>query len=268
MSTTIGSTPSLGLNQASRSVDQGLERASSGKRINSAADDAAGLSISTQFSSQSRGQTQAIRNAGDGISQLQTANGALTSMTENVQRIRELSVQAANGSYSDSDRELIGKEISSLTSQFQDTLKNANFNGQSLFQNNNSQRYQVGPDAGDGIDVEAVNLAEQLEEVGLNDISVSSAEDASNTIAIADDMLNKINSAAAENGALQNRFESRISNLEQDRISSESARSRIEDADIAKVASQLSADSIREKVGIAVQAQANQNRGQVLALLQ
>jgi len=268
MSTTIGSTPSLGLNQASRSVDQSLERASSGKRINSAADDAAGLAISTQFSSQSRGQTQAIRNAGDGISQLQTANGALTSMTENVQRIRELSVQAANGSYSDSDRELIGKEISSLTSQLQDTLKNTNFNGQSLFNSDKSQSYQVGPDAGDSIDVASVNLSEQLEQSGLSNISVGTAADASNTINIADDILTKITSAAAENGALQNRFESRISNLEQDRISSESARSRSEDADIAKVASQLSADSIREKVGIAVQAQANHNRGQVLALLQ
>jgi flagellin len=251
-----------------RSVDQSFERIGSGKQINSAADDAAGLAISTQFSAQSRGQTQAIRNAGDGISQAQTAGGALSSLTENVQRIRELSVQAANGSLNDSDRELLGKEVASLTEQIQDTLKNTNFNGNSLFDSNQTQSYQVGPNNGDTIDVENRNLVEQTEQDGLSQISVDTQEDASATIKIADSLLSTLNESAAEYGALQNRFESRIDNLEQDRIASETSRSRIEDADIAKEASQLSADRIREQVSIAVQAQSNQNQGNVLALLQ
>jgi flagellin len=253
---------------ASRAVDQSFEKISSGKQINSAADDAAGLAISTQFSAQSRGQTQAIRNAGDGISLAQTAGGALSSLTENVQRIRELSVQAANGTLNDSDRELLGKEVTSLTEQIQDTLKNTNFNGKNLFDSNDSQTYQVGPNNGDVIDVEGKNLVDQIEQEGLSQISVNSQEDASATIEIADNLLSTLSANAADYGALQNRFESRIDTLEQDRIASETARSRIEDADIAKVASQLSADQIREQVSIAVQAQSNQNQGNVLALLQ
>lgn len=267
MNNTIGP-GATGLNQASRSVDQSLQRIGSGKQINSAADDAAGLAISTAFSAQSRGQTQAIRNAGDGISLLQTANGALKNLTDNVQRIRELSVQAANGIYTDNDRRLIGKEVAALTEQINTTLEQTNFNGKSLFSGTQEQAFQVGPDAGDQINIPADNLADDASALGLANISVESADRASNTIAIADNILARLSQTAAENGALQNRFESRIGNLEQDRIASETARSRIEDADIAKEASQLSANRIREQVGIAVQAQANQNRGNVLALLQ
>jgi flagellin len=258
---------SSSLNQASSAVTQSYERVSSGKKVNSAADDAAGLAISEQFTSQNRGQNQAIRNAGDGISQLQTAEGALNSLVDGAQRIRELAVQSANGIYTDSDRELIDKEVASIQEQMNDTLKNAEFNGKPLFDSNAQSVYQVGPDSGDTIIVEGNNLAQAAKDAGLDDVSVATQEGAESTIAFADALIDQFSETAAEFGAVQNRFESRIDVLEQGAIDSAASRSRILDADIAKEASEMSQNQIREQIGIAVQAQANQNQGNVLQLL-
>lgn len=258
---------SSALNQATQSLQRSDERISSGQRINSARDDAAGLAISTAMGSQSQGQTQAIRNAGDGISMAQTAQGALKSVTENVQRIRELSVQANNGIYTDSDRQLLNKEVQALTSSIQDTLKNSNFNGRSLFDGQQTASFQVGPNAGNTIDVDATNLRAEAEELGLSSIDISTPEGATQALEFADSLLNRFSQEATSVGAVQNRFESRINSLEQENISTQAARSRIADADIAKEASDRAAADVQSQVAIAMQGQANAQKGQVLRLL-
>lgn len=263
----INSTSSSTLNQASKAVDQSLQRIGSGQRINSAADDAAGLAISQNFNTQNQGQNQAIRNLGDGISQLQTKAGGLNSLIEGTQRIRELAVQSANGIYSDQDRALIDQEVAAISEQLSEQLKNSEFNGRSLFADDSQQVFQSGPDAGDTIIAEADNLSQRADELGLASLSVSSQEQAQQTLEIADQLLAEFSQAQAGVGALQNRFESSIAQLAQASIDSAASRSRISDTDIARQASELSQNSIREQVGIAVQAQANQNQGRVLQLL-
>jgi len=268
MVNSIQSAPStLPLKQASAALDQSLNRISSGQRINSAADDAAGLAISETFSAQSRGQNQAIRNAGDGISQTQTASGDLNSLIEGTQRIRELAVQSANGSYSDADRELINKEVSSIKDQMNSVLEQSNFNGKPLFRGDSDSVYQIGPDSGDTLVVAANNLQDKAAQAGLADVSVGTAEDAQNTIKLADALLDQFSETAADLGAVQNRFESRIDSLSQQTLDSEASRSRIEDADLAKESTNRAQNQVQEQVAIAVQAQANQSAGNVLKLL-
>lgn len=261
------SSTSASLNSASQAVNDSSQRISSGQRINSASDDAAGLAISESLNSQNRGQNQAVRNLGDGISQLQTTSGGLSSLVEGAQRIRELAVQSANGSYTDADRELINKEVESISQQMTGQLQNTEFNGRAVFSSDTQAVYQNGPDSGDSIVVEPNGLAQRAEELGLAEVSVGSQDQAQQAIELADSLISEFSRTGAEVGALQNRFESNISQLEQASIDSAASQSRIKDADIAKEASELSQNSIREQVAIAVQAQANQNQGRVLQLL-
>ncbi len=261
------STPNYSLQQASNAVDQSSNRISSGQRINSAADDAAGLAISEGLTSQINGQRQSIRNVSDGISFAQTKSGAVDSMLENVQRLRELAVQSGNGTYTDADREILNKEAQSLTDQIKSTLENSNFNGKSLFSESSSQVFQVGPNNGDTLTVDQTNLRDEVTELGIDDVSISTQESASNTIDFADSLIQKFTQTGAEIGAVQNRFESRVDTLQQQEITATASRSRIQDADIAKEASLLSQNNVREQAAIAVQAQANLNAGNILKLL-
>lgn len=255
------------LSNASSHVDKSNEQMSSGMRINSAADDAAGLAVATGLSSQTRGQLQAIRNTSDGISLTQTASGALKGVTENIQRIRELSVQAANGTYSDQDRALLDKEAQGLIEQTESVLESASFNGISLFGAASDQAYQVGPNSGDTLVVEGDNLQERVASLDLSSLDLSSQASASRAIELSDDVLNSINESAVSFGALESRFNSRIQDLEEQSINSAESASRIQDLDYAKASSERSAALIQEQVGIAMQAQANKSAGNVLALL-
>lgn len=146
------------LNNSQSANSQALERLSSGLRINSAADDAAGLAISTRFESQTRGLNQAVRNANDGISLSQTAEGALQSITDNLQRIRELSVQSANATNSDDDRVALQQEVSALVEEIQRTSAETDFNGRNLFDGNFSGTFQIGANAGQTVNVEIGEL--------------------------------------------------------------------------------------------------------------
>lgn len=141
------------LNSSQSANSTALERLSSGLRINSAKDDAAGLAISTKFESQTRGLNQAIRNAGDGISLAQTAEGALGSMTDNLQRVRELAVQSANATNSDEDRVALQQEVSALVAEITRTADETNFNGRNLFDGNFNGTFQIGANAGQTVDV-------------------------------------------------------------------------------------------------------------------
>jgi flagellin len=263
-----------------------IQRLSSGLRVNSAKDDAAGLAIAERMNAQVRGMNVAIRNANDGISLAQTAEGALGKIGDSLQRMRELAVQSANATNSASDRANLDNEFSQLQSEISRVTGGTTFNGTSLFTGSTSFAFQVGAGttANDTVSVSrnqlsggtagtsgALTSSDTADKVlatitGVSDISAS-ASAATNAIKDIDVALDKVNSERATYGAAQNRFESVISNLQ---ISSENvtaARSRIMDADFAKETAELTRTQILTQAGTAMLAQANQAPQSVLSLL-
>lgn len=249
-------------------VSTGFERVSSGQRINNASDDAAGVSIVSRFSKEIEGLSVASRNAADGISLTQVADGALSSLNDNVARIRELALSSANGTLTDQDRQALAAEAAQLTEENNQILENSSFNGASLFANPSERSFQVGPNADDRLTTPSNNLVESLSELGLEDIDISTQAGASEALSVLDEVSQTISSQASEFGALANRLESSIDNLEANRINASEARSRVQDADLAEELANISAGLVKEQVGIAVQAQANSSRSAVLQLLQ
>lgn len=360
-------------NQLSKSQglsNEALERLSSGLRINSAKDDAAGLAISQRFSTQIRGLDVASRNANDGISLAQTAEGALVEVGNNLQRIRELAVQSANATNSDSDRSALNAEVEQLTAEIDRVANQTNFNGTNLLDGSfSSQLFQVGADAGQTIGIgnivdanadglgsamfadavtstvddaavsgltinnvtiddvaantgdaaaKAADLAKAINdkfdqtgvyaevsgtgltltsvkagedlvvggtvtgtgltvattaaadgtETFVSDLDISSFKGAQKALEIADAALDEVNTARADMGAVQNRFESTISNLATTSENLSAANSRILDADFAAETAKLSKSQVLQQAGISVLAQANARPQQVLSLLQ
>ncbi len=186
------------LNNSQGANSTALERLSSGLRINSAKDDAAGLAISTKFESQTRGLNQAIRNAGDGISLAQTAEGALGTMTDNLQRIRELSVQSANATNSDEDRVALQQEVSALVAEVTRTADETNFNGRNLFDGNFNGTFQIGANAGQTVDVQIGELT--AGRLGASDQVGVSAFGTDEAIGNGDLMINGVAIAASKAG--------------------------------------------------------------------
>ena len=262
-----------------------VQRLSSGLRINSAKDDAAGLAISERFTSQIRGLNQAVRNANDGLSLMQTAEGALQSVTASLQRIRELAVQAANDTNGTTDRGSLDKEFQQLAQEIARIVGSTSFNGRQLLDNNNATVFQVGANTGadNQITIMAVNLTGSTP--GGLDITAgtpptlggslgsligagSSAADARLSMAAIDTALDLVNNTRATFGAAQNRFEAVISNLQVAAENTASARSRIMDADFAAETANLSRTQILQQAGTAMVAQANQLPQSVLKLIQ
>ena len=263
-----------------------IQRLSSGLRVNSAKDDAAGLAIAERMNAQVRGMNVAIRNANDGISLAQTAEGALGKIGDSLQRMRELAVQSANATNSASDRTNLDSEFAQLQSEISRVIGGTSFNGTALFTGSTSFSFQVGAGTTSN-DVVAVSrnqlsggtagtsgaltssstAADTLATItGASDIAAD-ATAATNAIKDIDIALDKVNSERATYGAAQNRFESVISNLQ---ISSENvtaARSRIMDADFAKETAELTRTQILTQAGTAMLAQANQAPQSVLSLL-
>jgi len=267
-------------NQLSKSQNmnsEALERLSSGLRINSAKDDAAGLAISTQFDTQIRGLTVAQRNANDGISMAQTAEGGLDETVSNLQRIRELAVQAANGSIRDEDRQLLQKEVAQRQTEISRISTETTFNGQGVLDGSlgSGVSFQVGYEAGQTIDVDfSTNMAATaLGTTGtgastVQGIDISTATGASNALATLDAALSQVNEFRSDLGAVQNRFESTINNLATNIESASAANSRILDADFASESAKLAKSNVLQQAGISVLAQANARPNQVLSLLQ
>ena len=252
---------------ANASLNTSMERLSTGKRINSAKDDAAGLAIASSMTSQIRGMNQAVRNANDGISMAQTAEGGLNEITNMLQRIRELAVQSASGTYSDDDRTNLQAEVTELTGQISDILSNSKFNDIKLFDGSagasGSVTVQVGADKGD-----TVTLA--LTEVNLDDavaIDISDADDAADALSTIDDGLKTVNTARASLGAAQNRLQSVVNNLTNNVTNLTEARSRVEDADFSAETAALAKSQILSQASTAMLAQANQSQQTVLQLL-
>ena len=240
-----------------------MQQLSSGKRINSAKDDAAGLAIAMKFLGQIEGMGQAVRNASDGISLAQVAEGAMDEISGNLQRMRELAVQASNGTYSSSDRASIQKEIDSLQSEIDRNIQGTTFNGHQVLAQNGSLDFQVGAN-GDNqslISVTTRNLGE-ASNTGIGSalgtgLSVATQTGARNAVSMIDSMLDRVSGARAEFGTAQNRFLSSIRNLSNTQENTEASNSRIMDADYAQQTAEMTKALIRKQAGLAMLGQAN-----------
>lgn len=246
---------------ASKSLSTAMERLSTGKRINSAKDDAAGLAIASTMTSQIKGMTQGIRNANDGISLAQTAEGALNEVSNMLQRMRELTVQRNNDTNSTEAIANIDAEKDQLAVQINDVLTKTEFNGKALF-----------PAVDDVVTIQAGANDTDTVEITLSDIDVSGVATATAavdtaTLANFDTALQSVATARATLGAVQNRLESSVNNLTNNITNLTDARSRIEDADFSTETTALAKQQILSQASTAMLAQANQSQQGVLKLI-
>jgi len=256
--------------QAGKMLGTAMERLSSGKRINSAKDDAAGLAIATTMTSQIRGMNQAVRNANDGIALAQTADGAFNEVTNMLQRVRELAVQSKSGTYQQTDRDNLQAEVTELTAQIGDILTNTKFNGVSIIAQGTSASdvtitIQAGSDSGTTIDLKI--KAVDNTKVDATALDVTDATKAGTTIDNVDAALTAINTTRASLGAGQSRLESAVNNLTNNVTNLSDARSRIEDADYSAETTALAKAQIVSQASTAMLSQANQSQQNVLSLL-
>lgn len=251
------------------SLDTSFKRLSSGFRINSAADDAAGLQISNRLSSQINGLNQAISNANDGISLAQTAEGAMDEITNSLQRIRVLAVQSQNGINSSADRVALQKEVSALKTEISRIATTTQFGGIKLLDGKFSAKFLVGANAGQNISVNLSRAGGGFGASGLNinTLSISSVGGASAALASIDSAIKTIDSTRADLGALQNRFQSTIRNLSNIVENVSAARSRIRDTDFAKETAELTRSQILQQASTTILSQANQRPQAALSLL-
>ncbi len=266
------------LTASQASLNTSLQRLSSGLRVNSAKDDAAGLAIAERMNSQVKGLNVAIRNANDAISLSQTAEGALGKVGENLQRMRELAVQASNGTNSTADRTTLNEEYTALAREVTRVLESTKFNGLSLLNNGV-------PAAGFDFQVGANNNANEKINIAMTDITAgagiaavtgagasASIADATGALALGamdalSTAIDEVSSARAKFGAAQNRFEAVIANLQIASENQSASRSRIMDADFAAETANLTRGQILQQAGTAMLAQANSLPNGVMALL-
>ena len=269
-------------NKSQNSLATSMQRLSSGMRVNSAKDDAAGLAIAERMNAQVRGMNVAQRNANDGISLAQTAEGALGSVSDSLQRMRELAVQARNATNSNSDKDSLDKEFGELAKEVQRVLGGTTFNGKNILgAQAGTQTFQVGANTtvNDTIDIVTSNLTTLgaitviagTDQTGAGRSSIGSAVSAANIATVIgnlDKALDAVNSERATLGAAQSRFDAVVSTLQINAENQTAARSRIMDADFAAETANLSRAQILQQAGNAMIAQANQQPQQVLKLLQ
>jgi len=246
-----------------------VQRLSSGLRVNSAKDDAAGLAIANRMTAQARGMNVAIRNANDGISLAQTAEGALGKVTDMLQRMRELAVQAANDTNGSSDRTSLNQEFSQLKAEIDRTFDATKFNGTQILNTAATLNFQIGASniAADQLAVTTSDLSAGTGMTAVASGDVTSLANAQSAITNIDTALTEINSSRATFGAMQNRFESVIGNLQVSVENTEASRSRIMDADFAAETAALTRAQILQQAGTAMLAQANAAPQSVLSLL-
>ena len=296
------------LNTSQTSLATSMQRLSSGLRVNSAKDDAAGVAIAERMNTQIRGMNVAVRNANDGISFAQTAEGSLSKIGDNLQRMRELAVQSRNATNSEGDRSNLQKEFTQLQEEIDRTIKNSKFNGGSLFSSaSTTLTFQVGAGTEDsdritvssaalgggtaasaGVVIatfdgslsqtEVQNLMATLTTtntgnstaagISIGGTSAVVGTDIDSAIKVIDEALTQVNDKRAQFGAVQNRFEAVISNLQVSVENESAARGRIMDADFAAETANLSRSQILQQAGTAMLTQANQLPQAVLQLLQ
>ena len=243
------------LQRSTGDLNKSLERLSSGLRINRAADDAAGLAIAEGFRSQVRGTQVSIRNSQDGISLVQTAEGALSETTNILQRIRELAVQAANGTQSTDNRAALNAEVQQLLSQIDDIALDTEFNGVRVLSSAQTVTLQAGPNPSQTLTVSVSGA--KTNDLAVNTVTVSAVAAAVSTISTIDRALNSVTTLRANLGALQNRLEFTISTLAIQEENATASESEIRDADIASETIRFTRNQILVSAGTSVLAQAN-----------
>jgi flagellin len=264
------------LTRSDSTLATSLQRLSSGLRINSAKDDAAGLAIASSMTAQIRGMSQGIRNANDGISLAQTAEGALGRMGDALQRMRELAIQARNATNSDSDKDSLNKEFSQLQAEVQRLVGGTSFNGKHILgADATTLNFQIGANttADDVIAVSTIDLSldTTISSVTVSTATIGSTASVAALASVIDNIdlaIDTVNNQRATFGATQSRFDAIISNLQQSVENQAAARGRIMDADFAAETANLSRAQILQQAGTAMVAQANQLPQQVLRLLQ
>lgn len=258
----------MGINN--NNAAKAMEKLSSGLRINRAGDDAAGLAISEKMRGQIRGLDQASRNAQDGISLIQTAEGALNETTNILQRMRELSIQAANDTNAESDREAIQTELVALQKEITRIADTTKFNGKDLINTKASMNIQVGANASEIIKITLATMTAKA--LGVSDalveaIGKGTTGDANSLTSAIDAALVKVSTQRAKFGALQNRLEHTIKNVDNTSENLQAAESRIRDVDMAKEMMNFSKNNILNQAAQSMLSQANQQPQNVLQLL-
>lgn len=265
-----------------RSMNTAMERLATGQRINSASDDAAGLAIGSRMTSQIRGLDAGIRNANDAISMVATADGALIEVTNMLQRMRELALQASNGTTTSADRSYLSAEYANLLAEIDRIAENTQWNGNTILNHittaSSTYKYQVGANGGQTIAVDFGNMTDTVSGV-FTEIKASHNVITSTTTASAitqgtsavvaiDSAITAVNSQRATFGAAMNQLTYAVDNLSNVKVNSEAARSRVLDTDYAAETSELARTQIIQQAGTAMLAQANQLPQTVLSLLQ
>jgi flagellin len=264
------------------SLAKSIQRLSSGLRVNTAADDSAGLAISTRMDAQVRGMTVAIRNSNDGISLAQTADGALGKVSDSLQRMRELAVQARNATNTSADKDSLDNEFGQLSQEIQRVLGGTTFNGRAILATSaaGTQTFQVGANttSNDSIDIVTTDLTTDTtitnvagtDNTGAGRATIDGTQSFAQIGTVIDNIdaaINTVNLSRGTMGAAQNRFDSVVSNLNVSLENQTAAKSRITDADFASETANLSRAQILQQAGTAMIAQANQLPQQVLTLL-
>ena len=252
---------------ADKMMGTAMERLSTGKRINGAKDDAAGLAIATTMTADIRAMKQGTRNANDGIALAQTAEGALDEVSNMLQRVRELAVQSKTETYSDTDRGYMDAEVNELQAQITDILANTEFNGVTLFSTTAGTDVTIDIATDAASTVTLTSSAIDGTNVAGAALDVSTAVLADTTIANVDLALDDISGTRATLGAGQNRLESAIANLSTNSTNLADARSRIVDTDYSAETTALAKAQILSQASTAMLAQANQSQQNVLSLL-
>ena len=271
-----------------RNMNTAMERLSTGQRINSSKDDAAGLAISSRMTSQIRGLEAGVRNANDAISMLQTGDGALVEVTNMLQRMRELAIQASNGTTASADRDYLDAEYKNLASEIDRIADNTQWNGRAILdgtangsEDDSTVAFQVGANAGQTISVDFGDITQSATAFAVFDsanagtaftiaagTTGSAVTTASAAITGIDAAITAVNNQRATFGAAVNQLTYAVDNLSNVKVNAEAARSRILDTDYAKETSELARTQIIQQAGTAMLAQANQLPQTVLSLLQ
>lgn len=253
------------IGQIQEKQDNLFEKLASGKKVNNALDDASAQQVIDRLTSEVEGNRQSLNNVYDGISVAQVAEGGLGSINDDVNRIRELTLQSGNGVLSSGDRRAIQSEITQLQENISQTIEQTNFAGKPLLSENGSLDFQSGANANQSISINTQDIASQLG--GVLSIDITAGTSVNEALEAADAAIETIGSARGDLGATQNRFESAARTLTQANVNTAEARSRIQDLDFAQAVSQQASNDVLGQAALTVQAQANQQEGQVLSLL-
>lgn len=248
------------LREVSQGGQDSLEKLSSGKRITKAADDAAGLAIAKNLEAQTKGLRAATRNANDGISLVQTAEGGLNETSNILTRLRELTVQAASDTIGDSERGFLDKEYQQLTTEIDRIAESTTFNGSNLLNGTGDEKdIQVGAFDGEQnrITFDASQTDATASSIGVSGTGVGSKDDALGSMAEIDNAIEMVSGQRADLGSIQSRLQSTVANLEIQALNQDAARSVIEDVDVAQESAKLASNNVIKQSGISTLAQAN-----------